>query len=243
MRSSTASRSESRTRSGESTASCTTCRTNPPRRSSGNKPPPQGNLFLIGPLRDYHACLRRRQRGPVDSSRVAGPEVPRRHKKNVANDTQVSELDGLDGLVLSGGAPRVGVDRGKMGRNGEYLDSFDAPILGICAGHQFMAKHLGGDAAPAKVPEFGKSIVQVHQPDVLFEGLPNRFEVWEPHNDEVTQLPRDFVALASSENCDIQAMRHRDRPLFGLQFHPEVEHTQFGADIFRNFLKLCESSK
>jgi len=51
------------------------------------------------------------------------------------------------------------------------------------------------------------------------------------------------VALASSENCDIQAMRHRDRPLFGLQFHPEVEHTQFGADIFRNFLKLCESSK
>src|SRR2546429_3437179 len=76
MRSSTASRSESRTRSGESTAPCTTCRTNPPRRSSGNKPPPQGNLFLIGPLRDYHACLRRRQRGPVDSSRVAGAGGP-----------------------------------------------------------------------------------------------------------------------------------------------------------------------
>ena len=144
--------------------------------------------------------------------------------KIVANDTRVSELDGLDGLVLSGGAPRVGVDPGKMGRNGEYLDAFDAPILGICAGHQFMAKYLGGDAAPAKVPEFGKS-------------------VWESHNDEVTQLPKDFVALASSENCDIQAMRHRDRPLFGLQFHPEVEHTQFGADIFRNFLRLCETSK
>jgi len=163
--------------------------------------------------------------------------------KIVANDTQVSELDGLDGLVLSGGAPRVGVDPGKMGRNGEYLYSFDAPILGICAGHQFMAKHLGGDAAPAKVPEFGKSVVEIHQPDVLFQGLPNRFEVWESHNDEVTQLPPDFVALASSENCHIQAMRHRDRPLFGLQFHPEVEHTQFGADIFRNFLNLCESSK
>src|SRR5712692_10482996 len=136
--------------------------------------------------------------------------------KIVANDTRVSELDGLDGLVLSGGAPRVGVDPGKMGRNGEYLDSFDAPILGICAGHQFMAKHLGGDAAPAKVPEFGKSVVDVHQPDVLFEGLPNRFEVWESHNDEVTQLPRDFVALASSENCNIQAMRHRDGPEFPL---------------------------
>src|SRR2546426_256274 len=163
--------------------------------------------------------------------------------KIVANDTRVSELDGLDGLVLSGGAPRVGVDPGKMGRNGEYLDAFDAPILGICAGHQFMAKHLGGDAAPAKVPEFGKSVVEIHQPDVLFQGLPNRFEVWESHNDEVTILPRDFVALASSQNCDVQAMRHRDRPLFGLQFHPEVEDTQFGADIFRNFLKLCENPK
>jgi len=163
--------------------------------------------------------------------------------KIVPNDTRVSDLDGVDGLVLSGGAPRVGVDPGKMGRNGEYLDSLDAPILGICAGHQFMAKHLGGDAAPAKVPEFGKSVVEIHQPDVLFEGLPNRFEVWESHNDEVTQLPKDFVALASSENCNIQAMRHRDRPLFGLQFHPEVEHTQFGADIFRNFLRLCENSK
>lgn len=163
--------------------------------------------------------------------------------KIVPNDTPVSQLNGLDGLVLSGGAPRVGIDPEKMGRNGEYLDAFEAPILGICAGHQFMAKHLGGDAAPAKVPEFGKSVVEVHQPDVLFEGLPNRFEVWESHNDEVTILPRDFVALASSQNCNVQAMRHRDRPLFGLQFHPEVEHTQFGADIFRNFLKLCESPK
>src|SRR5437879_11442715 len=93
--------------------------------------------------------------------------------KIVATDAWVSELDGLDGLVLSGGAPRVGVDPGKMGRNGEYLDAFEAPILGICAGHQFMAKHLGGDAAPAKVPEVVKSGVEIHQPDVLFDGLPH----------------------------------------------------------------------
>src|SRR2546425_2484627 len=79
MRSSTASRSGSRTRSGESTASCMTCRTSPPRRSSGSSPLRQGNLFLIGPLREYHARLRRRQRGPVDAPRVAGPGVtPRR---------------------------------------------------------------------------------------------------------------------------------------------------------------------
>lgn len=162
--------------------------------------------------------------------------------KIVPNASPVSEFKDIDGLVLSGGAPRVGIDPEKMGRNGEYIDRFEGPILGICAGHQFMATHLGGAAAPAKVPEFGKSFVKIHEPDILFHGLPNEFEVWESHNDEVTVLPNGFVGLASSSNCNVQAMRHRDRPLFGLQFHPEVEHTQFGSDIFRNFLKVCEES-
>ncbi len=160
--------------------------------------------------------------------------------KIVPNDTPPSDLADLDGLVLSGGAPRVGIDPGKMGRNGDYLDGLPMPILGICAGHQFMAKHLGGDAAPAAVPEFGKALLTVREPDVLFEGLPTSFEVWESHNDEVNQLPDGFVSLASSPNCAVQAMRHTKRPLFGLQFHPEVENTQFGYDIFRNFLRLCE---
>src|SRR5438093_811358 len=73
--------------------------------------------------------------------------------KIVPNDSPMSDLQGLDGLVLSGGAPRVGIDPEKMGKNGEYLDAFDGPILGICAGHQFMATHLGGAAAPAKGPQ------------------------------------------------------------------------------------------
>ena len=160
--------------------------------------------------------------------------------KIIPNDTPASELDGVDGLVLSGGAPRVGIDPGRMGRNGEYLDAIEAPILGICAGHQFMAKHFGGDAAPSAVPEFGKAVLTVHEPDVLFEGLPPTFEVWESHNDEVNMLPKDFVALASSADCRVQAMRSLRRPLFGLQFHPEVENTQHGYDIFRNFLRFCE---
>ncbi len=160
--------------------------------------------------------------------------------KIIPNDTPASELGDVDGLVLSGGAPRVGIDPSKMGRNGEYLDQVDVPILGICAGHQFMAKHFGGEAAPAAVPEFGKAMLTVLQPDVLFNGLPASFEVWESHNDEVSALPGGFVALASSSDCKIQAMRSLKRPLFGLQFHPEVENTQHGYEIFRNFLKACE---
>ena len=157
----------------------------------------------------------------------------------VPNTTPLDDLRGVDGLVLSGGAPRVGLDAGAMGRNGEYIDRAGVPVLGICAGHQFMALHLGGEARPAKVPEFGKTRLVVDRPDALFEGLPPTFEVWESHNDEVTAVPAGFEVLAHSGNCGVQAMRSLERPLFGVQFHPEVEHTQFGVDIFKNFLKAC----
>ncbi len=162
--------------------------------------------------------------------------------KIVPNDTPVENLS-VDGLVLSGGAPRVGLDAAKMGRNGDYLEHAAYPILGICAGHQFMALHFGGKARPAEVPEFGRTEVTVRDPGDLFVGLPRQLVVWESHNDEVTEAPAGFQTLASSDTCPVQAMQAEDRPLYGLQFHPEVEHTQFGNRIFENFLKVCEDTR
>lgn len=161
----------------------------------------------------------------------------------VPNTTPFKELGEVDGLVLSGGAPRVGLNADLMGRNGEYLDKAEFPVIGICAGHQYMAIHFGGKAAPSKFPEFGKAQIVVKEKDALFEGLPETFEVWESHNDEVAVVPEGFVNLAYSEYCTCQAMRAIDRPLFGVQFHPEVEDTQHGAEIFKNFLKVCEDWK
>jgi len=161
--------------------------------------------------------------------------------KIVPNTATLAEIGPIDGLVLSGGAPRVGLDANAMGRNGEYLDGSGVPILGICAGHQFMALHCGGDAKPSKVPEFGKSRITVAEEDDLFRGLPREIEVWESHNDEVAALPKDFVALASSRHCAVQAMKSRTRPLYGVQFHPEVEHTAHGPEMFKNFLAVCEA--
>ena len=161
--------------------------------------------------------------------------------KIVPNATPFEELGDLDGLVLSGGAPRVGLDAQAMGRNGEYLDRADFPILGICAGHQFMALHLGGDAKPAKTPEFGKAQLVVDEEDDLFRGLPRQLEVWESHNDEVARLPAGFAILAHNDVCPVQAMKSTTRPLYGVQFHPEVEHTQHGSEMFRNFLAVCEA--
>lgn len=160
----------------------------------------------------------------------------------VPNDTPVEKLE-VDGLVLSGGAPRVGIDPTKMGDNGKYLDKLQCPILGICAGHQFMALHFGGEAEPAGVPEFGSTEVTVEDPGDLFVGLPKRFIVWESHNDEVTRAPDGFKALARSRNCPVQAMQASNRPLYGVQFHPEVEHTEHGNEIFKNFLAVCEERR
>jgi GMP synthase (glutamine-hydrolysing) len=162
--------------------------------------------------------------------------------KIVPNTTSFDELsnENVDGLVLSGGAPRIGLE-GDLGNCWEYLERAEFPILGICAGHQFMARFFGGDAAPSKVPEFGKiELTLLAEDDALFEGIPKKSIVWESHNDEVTVLPDKFELLAESENCKIQAIRHKEKPFYGLQFHPEVGHTEYGEHVFKNFVKLCK---
>jgi GMP synthase (glutamine-hydrolysing) len=154
----------------------------------------------------------------------------------VPNTTPLANLSDADALVLSGGSPRIGL-QDTLGNTDEYLRDAPCPILGICAGHQYMAGFFGGVSREAVVPEYGRVEIHVAEPDGIFKGLPRTLTVWESHNDEVTHLPDGFMLLASSATCTVQAMRHRARPLFGLQFHPEVEHTQFGADMFRNFLE------
>jgi GMP synthase (glutamine-hydrolysing) len=162
---------------------------------------------------------------------------------NIApNTTPLKDLkkENIQGLVLSGGAPRIGLDS-KLGNCAEYLDNAEFPILGICAGHQFMARHFGGEVKPSEMPEFGQvELTLSTADDPLFKGVEKKSIVWESHNDEVTVLPKDFIILAASENCNIQAMRHKKKLFYGLQFHPEVEHTQFGELIFKNFIRLCE---
>jgi GMP synthase (glutamine-hydrolysing) len=148
--------------------------------------------------------------------------------------------DDIDGLVLSGGAPRVGVES-NLGNCGEYLEKADFPVLGICAGHQFMARFFGGEASPAEKPEFGKVELRIIKEDFdLFNGVPEKSIVWLSHNDEVNRLPKNFERFAESDNCKIQAMKNIRKPFYGLQFHPEVEHTEYGELIFKNFVKICE---
>jgi GMP synthase (glutamine-hydrolysing) len=143
------------------------------------------------------------------------------------------------GLILSGGPASVyepaapQVDPAVL-RSG-------LPVLGICYGMQLIARHLGGDVAPAK-REYGPALLAVDDPGRLFEGLPRELPVWMSHGDQVLRLPPGFHVLASSSNSPVAAFGD-GAGILGIQFHPEVQHTPQGRDILRNFLyRVCGCS-
>ena len=160
----------------------------------------------------------------------------------IENTTPVSELRDLDGLILSGGAARIGLT-GELGNCAAFLD-LDIPILGICAGHQFMARHYGGDARESPSPEFGAMEINlVNGGGVIFARTNPTQTVWESHNDEVHVLPDNFFITASSDSCIVQGMENKEGDRFGLQFHPEVNDSEFGKEMFENFVEVCQKFK
>jgi len=160
----------------------------------------------------------------------------------IDNTTPVEDLRQLDGLILSGGAARIGLS-GELGNCGNFL-KLDIPILGICAGHQFMARYYGGDARESPEPEFGAMEIElVNEGGMIFAGTPAKQMVWESHNDEVHVVPDGFFITAKSPSCEVQGMENELGTRFGLQFHPEVNDSEFGKEMFENFVKICKIAK
>ena len=160
----------------------------------------------------------------------------------IPNDTPVSQLRALGGLILSGGAARIGLS-GELGNCAEFLE-LDIPILGICAGHQFMARFYGGGARESPIPEFGAMDIELHDGGgKIFAGTSQKQTVWESHNDEVHLVPDGFFVTASSPSCSIQGMENIAGDRFGLQFHPEVNDSEFGKEMFENFVEVCRQAR
>ncbi|HTZ61690.1 MAG TPA: GMP synthase subunit A [Thermoplasmata archaeon] len=156
----------------------------------------------------------------------------------VPNTTPLADLD-ADGIVLSGGALSLEGSEAPLGRVGEWIDSVPVPVLAICLGHEYLGRHFGGKLLRSS-PEFGAVDLVVDRSDhPLFAGLPEKFRVWASHNDEVAEPPPGWSVLAHSAACRVEAMAHPTRPIWGVQFHPEVEHTEGGREIFRHFLDAC----
>ena len=114
------------------------------------------------------------------------------------------------------------------------------PILGICYGLQLMGKMLGGEVKSSDRREYGRGTLTIERKGTLFSSLPNKLSVWNSHGDSLAKLPKGFRALAKTENSSYAAIEDSKRKFFGLQFHPEVEHSEKGNVVIKNFLtKVC----
>src|SRR6266404_3126909 len=138
------------------------------------------------------------------------------------------------GLIFSGGPASV-YEPGAP-KCDPAIFELGIPTLGICYGMQLACQILGGEVKPGTSREFGRTQCRIQEADGLFAGVPEETVVWMSHGDQVQAVGGDFVPLAATETCPIAAVRHRSRPIFGLQFHPEVSHTPHGSRILRNFL-------
>jgi GMP synthase (glutamine-hydrolysing) len=143
------------------------------------------------------------------------------------------------GIIFTGGPNSV------YGEGAPRIDKaiFDlkVPILGICYGEQLIAHTLGGDVKSPEVREYGKTKVDLDNSCVLFEGIEKEEECWMSHTDFVATAPAGFKIVATTSQCPVAAMADESNKIYGVQFHPEVEHTPFGRTMLSNFLfKVCK---
>ena len=149
------------------------------------------------------------------------------------NDTPPAETD-ADGFVLSGGP-----DIDRTGNAADYV-GLDVPVLGICLGMQLIARELGGTVGAGEYGGYADVTVEVTDPDdPLVGSLAPETRVWASHADEVTTVPEGFGRTACSDVCSVEAMSDPDRDLYGVQWHPEVAHTEQGRAVFENFRSIC----
>lgn len=156
----------------------------------------------------------------------------------------------IRGVILSGGPQSVfDTDSPKCNNT---LFELGKPVLGICYGHQYMNHNLGGKVEPGSVKEYGPADLKFDPACPLFYKVRNLnptsniqdpiSKVWMSHGDEVIELGTNFESCGSTEHCKNAAVWHRTKKLFGIQFHPEVTHSEHGTQILKNFLEICEVS-
>jgi len=162
----------------------------------------------------------------------------------VPSDITVDDIQEMNlrfnirGLIFSGGPSNV------YERDSPKIDlqilNLGIPILGLCYGHQLVAYLLGGEVKRGGRQEYGIAYVTIDRPVGVLMGLGRSEKVWMSHGDFVQSLPEDFEVLAHTESCLVAAYRHREKPIYGLQWHPEVVHTEHGRKMLKNFVfEIC----
>ncbi|KON28427.1 GMP synthase [miscellaneous Crenarchaeota group archaeon SMTZ-80] len=143
------------------------------------------------------------------------------------------------GIILSGGPSSV-YDK-EAPRISKHIFDLDIPILGICYGLQLIISIFCGKVAPAAKREYGHAQLLVSASSPLFRNISKKSSVWMSHGDKVVDLTTDFKAIGHTDNSPYAAIQHVSKPIFGLQFHPEVKHTKEGEKILENFcFSICK---
>ena len=147
----------------------------------------------------------------------------------------------LKGIILSGGPSSVYSQNAPLIEK-NILDT-GVPVLGICYGLQLMSWLLGGKVEASDKKEYGRAQIQINFDSLLFKDVPRQSNVWMSHGDKVLAMPNGFRSVAQTENSPFAAIENTDKNYFGLQFHPEVVHTECGQSVLRNFLfEICGCS-
>ncbi len=146
------------------------------------------------------------------------------------------------GIIFSGGPASVYEEDAP--KPDPLIYELGIPVLGICYGLQVMTFQLGGRVERSKTQEYGRAKLKIVKECELFEGLPESFDVWMSHADKVIDVPERFETFAVSENSPHAVIGNKNKKLYGIQFHPEVTHTQYGKEILANFIfKICKGQK
>ncbi len=150
-------------------------------------------------------------------------------------DSKRIDLDIFDGIILSGSPQGDDIVEHHLPYF-QWIKEYKKPIFGICAGHHLVGALYGSELYRNLEHESGESTIDILQDDPLTHGLPKKLKVQQMHNDSIS-LPKRFILLASSSICKNQMMKHKQKPIYTCQFHPEY----YNPELFKNFIALTKT--
>jgi GMP synthase (glutamine-hydrolysing) len=160
----------------------------------------------------------------------------------VHSDINIEELKSSKGIILSGGPQNIS-ENDSLKIDPEIL-SLNIPILGICYGHQLITHLLGGTVSRGEVKEYGKAELKISKQNELFKDVSDNGIVWMSHGDYVSKLGNGFEIIGKTNDCNSAAVANFDKKIYGLQFHPEVTHSEDGMKMLENFaFDICGCEK
>jgi GMP synthase (glutamine-hydrolysing) len=158
------------------------------------------------------------------------------------HDVSAQELKNASGIIFSGG-PQSVYDKNSLIVDPKILE-LKIPILGLCYGHQLLAHMLGGKVRPGRVREYGRAKLKLQNKTALFADVKKITEVWMSHGDSVSMVPKNFSITATTNDCPVTAMADEKNQIYGVQFHPEVDHTLEGRKMLENFVfRIAKAQK